>query len=808
MKTHKNVAFYTFLTIFLLLFISFSEYIYKKIANLKVVVKYIEESNGELITLYIVPITIMVFIYFYFIWINKHKKHDVIFLFVFIVFTVTLGELTTIFKPLPILIFYVVTHLFLWGLFAKLVGIRKSDTDTDSFDIINNDSEITTLKDNKRDCFKYLLKSFMPIIETHTENSLSISISGEWGSGKSSFLNLIKEKLLSKKSNYEILEFYPWRCDSPDSITRTFFSLLADLVASDRQLNRSIHKYISVLLPDSNSFNRLIHSFSNNLNQNDIYDAIDSGLRDYKKKIIVFIDDLDRLEKDELLAILKIIRNSGRLTNLIFISALDRDQVCSKIGTDKLYLEKFFQFDRTIPMFDSMEKSMLFNKLFEENSIILNKQGIIADINDITVAVKESLSNIRDIKIYLSRLNIAFLQQKSITEMSINIIKNMDDSSYEFKHLDELKMSNKKLAIASIMMLKYPDFILIDETYLEKLKKLALHSNYINDKESSEILIEYPNLKAILTNSNLKSLFRDLFNYGGRKYIDINKSLLLYFDNYSSYSIPIASILIHEISCIIENLNMYSFDELKKVISDPVFDFMREDIFKFLYRKLISETIVEKKITLLKLIDYIVGLELGNINKLYDLDEFVGNFYSDVGGSIQKLIEVYLELENDFIDSYTDEIDSLVEFLLVEDLNIIFKIKLPYLFFSELRKMEYPFTDRAFNLFTKYVIEFYLNYDEVDNIIDVENSSPIKTIENHPQNNDLLITSISKIFHDNVKNDQFIKGFITYHNDITEDSRIISKLVKENKSYIKEKYGNTAIFKKFVKLDSEWTGVR
>lgn len=813
MKIHKDVPFYTYITIFLLLFISFSEYIYKKIANLKVVVRYIEESNGELITLYFVPITIMAFIYFYFIWINKHTKHDVIFLFIFIAFTVTRSELTIIFKPFPILIFYVITSLFLLGFFTKLMCRGKTDTDIDSFDIINNDSEITTLKDNKRDCFKYLLKSFMLIIETHTDHSLSISISGEWGSGKSSFLNLIKDELLTKKNNYKILEFYPWRCDSEENITITFFTLLADVVSSDRALSRSIQQYISVLVPESNTLTRIVHSFSHRLNQNDLYYDIETGLNKYKKKIIVFIDDLDRLEKDELLAVLKIIRNSGKFKNIIFISAIDRKQVSKITERDVIFLDKFFQHDRSIPRLGNMEKVIIFKQLFDNNKEILTNNGITYN-DDVPISIIEQLSNIRDMKIYLSRLNIALIQQKSISNLCTKIIKN--DSNYKFEYLDNLKMSYNSLSIASCIMVKYPELIRNDESYLEELKAFVsypvneeqyyktnkelniksknIYSKYLKD----HIVKEFPEFELITSTKGVKYLFSELFRPNESKAISFDKNIPLYFDNYSNYSISELTILMYEFDCVVENIFNYTDENLKEIISASVFKFIRSDIFKNVYSSLLKEKSHTKKIRLLKLINFTVSLEIS------EDQDFYNNFYKDTQYGLFHLIDIYFDLESkEHTFDKSKGIDQLLDFLLNEKLNKLFEIDFPVRLFGRINQVNYPISVKLLLLFDAFIKNYYLKFDFVGKYFNKQEFTPSIIIDMFTNKDDLLNT-FSEIFVDESFSERikFIESFIDVHNkDSSIDvSEILLHLFSTNNEKLKKLYRDGKIYLNLMDL--------
>lgn len=65
------------------------------------------------------------------------------------------------------------------------------------------------------------------------------------------------------------------------------------------------------------------------------------------KKVFVIIDDVDRLDKDEVFETLRLVRNTAKFSNVIFIVALDDKYVISQLGEKgisdgKNYLEKIF----------------------------------------------------------------------------------------------------------------------------------------------------------------------------------------------------------------------------------------------------------------------------------------------------------------------------------------------------------------------------------------------------------------------------------------------------------------------------------
>lgn len=63
------------------------------------------------------------------------------------------------------------------------------------------------------------------------DSSFTIGISGSWGSGKTSLINLVESELSDRKSHNlnvpEVLRFNPWRFNSQEQLLTEFFSALS-----------------------------------------------------------------------------------------------------------------------------------------------------------------------------------------------------------------------------------------------------------------------------------------------------------------------------------------------------------------------------------------------------------------------------------------------------------------------------------------------------------------------------------------------------------------------------------------------------
>ena len=65
------------------------------------------------------------------------------------------------------------------------------------------------------------------------------------------------------------------------------------------------------------------------------YDELKMSLQKSEKRFLVIIDDLDRLQNDEIRAIMQMVKTVGKLPNVIYLLAYDRAIVWKVSSTTK-----------------------------------------------------------------------------------------------------------------------------------------------------------------------------------------------------------------------------------------------------------------------------------------------------------------------------------------------------------------------------------------------------------------------------------------------------------------------------------------
>jgi hypothetical protein len=196
--------------------------------------------------------------------------------------------------------------------------------------------------------------------ERNYADTLAIGICGPWGSGKTTFLNLIKNEL--PKGGFLEINFNPWRSTGTDKIVEDFFELLiSELKKYDFSLSKNLHSYAKSLTTiDENIGTKIVQTVSDffeTTDMNALYDSIENALKNGNRQIVVFIDDIDRLDPPEIMQVLKIIRNTANFSNLIYLVAYDNAYIHEaikfiNIHNPKSFLEKIFQIEFQLPIYD------------------------------------------------------------------------------------------------------------------------------------------------------------------------------------------------------------------------------------------------------------------------------------------------------------------------------------------------------------------------------------------------------------------------------------------------------------------------
>lgn len=173
-----------------------------------------------------------------------------------------------------------------------------------------------------------------------------LALFGELGSGKTSTLNLLREHLGDKAI---VVFFSTWLPGSEE----TFTKYLLNDIANECQkhyfvpgLRKSVQRFARALgenVPYIRSYLELLPKTT----QKDDIESVYAALARLPKRVVVLLDELDRMEREELITLLKVIRGISHLPNLSFVCAADFKSIVTTVKGDFkpdniTYFEKFF----------------------------------------------------------------------------------------------------------------------------------------------------------------------------------------------------------------------------------------------------------------------------------------------------------------------------------------------------------------------------------------------------------------------------------------------------------------------------------
>lgn len=236
---------------------------------------------------------------------------------------------------------------------------ENNDISSQYLDGILHDCPITKEDDDIYD-FKDEIRKIVSIIKDSDKNKTwSLAVTAQWGIGKTSFINCIINQLEKEKEKdkIEILVFNPRTSKSVTTIQEDFFTQFTCILSKyDSRCSHVIKDYMSALqLIDNRGLVEKAILFYRVWNKVDLKESIKKTLKHIPKKVLVVIDDFDRLSKDEILEVLKLIDSNAAFPNIFFVTAYDKKQVNKYFGDkgnteDTCFVDKFFNLEFAIPL--------------------------------------------------------------------------------------------------------------------------------------------------------------------------------------------------------------------------------------------------------------------------------------------------------------------------------------------------------------------------------------------------------------------------------------------------------------------------
>ncbi|AJC79761.1 KAP P-loop domain-containing protein [Rhizobium etli bv. phaseoli str. IE4803] len=319
------------------------------------------------------------------------------------------------------------------------------------------------------------------------EEGRVFALRGPWGAGKSSLKNLIVEHLESNGSGAQWLDFNPWQWGDGDAISKALFEQIATKLdgplskASSRRA-AILRRYGAILNGSGPSLKKLgtssnIATFLSSASVlaivtsigvelpkvatiaavlaaasivvpfigkaltffgrdrwseplNEVRSLLEASLRKLKSPVVVFVDDIDRLEPDQIRILIRQIKANANLPNIVFMLLFQPSIVESALnpvsnGEGREFLKKIVQANFDLPPVPRsvVHKIMTdqLNGIADTHATPENGFDEIRWGNLLIGAIQPFINNLRDARRYISSVatNLPLHEGQHFLEVNI-----------------------------------------------------------------------------------------------------------------------------------------------------------------------------------------------------------------------------------------------------------------------------------------------------------------------------------------------------------------------------------------------------
>lgn len=428
----------------------------------------------------------------------------------------------------------------------------------------NNDLPIQNSKEDLLNRAEFAENLATAVSNLPTQNnSFTIGLIGEWGSGKSSILNIFEEKI-KNNDKIIIMKFNPWRFSQMDNLYNSFFTDLI-IILEKNNINNDIitnlKKYKDKIILSSLHILKDVAHVSAPLEIYKMFNKTDKTLEEQKndlnkilsvinKKVVIIIDDIDRLVNTEVQQLFQIIKSLADFPNIIYLLAFDKNYVFHALNTNHYlgnnnseeFINKIIQMPINIPQTNKETIRILFK---EKITTIFNYYSKITEERNIKKIIKyvfPFINTIRDLNRYINLLtfNFASLYDKiNLYDLSLlSALQLFENNTY-----NSIK-NNKDLLVNTLI-------------YEDVKKEISEIFNQCTTPSKNIILELFPHIT-----------YNEIVNpikYKSNKETDRRLNNKEYFDAYFTFNLDSQKFLKSEVNKIINLSDDELLDKLKEL---------------------------------------------------------------------------------------------------------------------------------------------------------------------------------------------------------------------------------------------------
>jgi hypothetical protein len=303
----------------------------------------------------------------------------------------------------------------------------------------------------------------LALVRPAGNESLVVALDGQWGSGKTWLLEEVVRCLAAGQfsTSTQVVRFSPWQVGEESDLVLDFLIQLAlelspvkgvqekaktagkTLLVYARALRYGrLLKYVPIPVIDkigdvigevADSVSAAIDEAEEALGKGgrpslaDARNQVEAAIADLGKRIVVLIDDVDRLRPREVRTLIQLVKSVADFSRMSFLLAFDAKQVAvavaedGNVDTGMRYLEKIVQLSIRVPLLD---KTLLHDEVQERLTGILSTTGhVLASyekplLSDATRLVANMCDTPRDVVRWANHVTWAAMSLSSSVNMA------------------------------------------------------------------------------------------------------------------------------------------------------------------------------------------------------------------------------------------------------------------------------------------------------------------------------------------------------------------------------------------------------
>lgn len=363
------------------------------------------------------------------------------------------------------------------------------------------------------------------VVKRAPSDGIVYAIHGPWGSGKTSAVNMLVEAIdemeaaKSADDRLIVVRFNPWWFSEQSDLTKTFFSEISSTLEKKvtkkvaeglRKVGRQVagaKDLISGLVnlaPGGALFSPFlkdgIEAIKSHFDESESLDSarqeLIEALREQGRRILVIVDDIDRLHEDEARQIFRMVKSVADLPNVVYLLVFDREVARRALGeTTNVegpeWLEKIVQASFDLPPVHPVD---LRKMLVEGINELIGDRSSGDDIrtsNILFACVYPYIKTPRDVGRLLNALSVslpAVIDDVNLADfIAIETIRTFDSKIYDI-------IRTRQSELVGINSSRMPRDINIGDDIM------ALVADIRKDKVKSSLKRLFPRLESVWSN--------------------------------------------------------------------------------------------------------------------------------------------------------------------------------------------------------------------------------------------------------------------------------------------------------------------